>query len=77
MVNGGTVTVRATVTVAVWAGEAESVTLKVSGAALAALAGVPLINPLDAPRVRPLGKVPPVNDQLYGAVPPVAARACE
>jgi hypothetical protein len=35
-----------------------------------------LIAPVGA-RLSPEGNVPPVNDQLYGGVPPVAASAAE
>ena len=39
--------------------------------------GVPLIAPVATLNVNPAGKVPPVSDHVYGAVPPVAANACE
>jgi hypothetical protein len=39
-------------------------------------AGVPLITPLDE-RLSPPGKDPEANDQVYGAVPPVAAKVRE
>jgi hypothetical protein len=50
----------------------ESVTVNVSGVALAAAVGVPLIAP--ALNDRPAGRVPLVRAQVYGVVPPVAAR---
>jgi hypothetical protein len=59
------------------AGEPESVALKVNGVALAVAVGVPLIRPDDAFRVRPAGRVPEVNCQLYDSVPPVAASVWE
>ena len=39
--------------------------------------GVPLISPVAAFSDKPVGSVPEVNCQLYGVVPPVAARVCE
>jgi hypothetical protein len=38
---------------------------------------VPEIAPVDAVSVRPVGRLPDVIDQLYGAVPPVACNVCE
>jgi uncharacterized protein YqfA (UPF0365 family) len=35
--------------------------------------GVPLITPVEASRLRPVGRLPSVTDQWYGAVPPSAA----
>ena len=61
-VGGAMVSVR--LTLAFCAGEPESVTLKVSGVALTTALGVPLINPLDAFRVRPVDNVPAVNCQV-------------
>ena len=69
--------VRARVTVAVCAGEPESVALKVSGVALAAAVGVPLIKPVEPFSDKPAGIVPLVNCQVTAPVPPVAARVCE
>ncbi len=43
MIESCAITVRVRFAVAVWAGESESVTLKVSGVALADTVGVPLI----------------------------------
>ena len=39
--------------------------------------GVPEMRPVVAARLRPAGRLPEVIDQLYGAVPPVAARDFE
>jgi hypothetical protein len=55
------------------AGLPESVTFKVSGVLVTAAVGVPVIAPVD-PKDNPAGSVPLVSDQVYGAVPPVAAR---
>ncbi|HUN83422.1 MAG TPA: hypothetical protein VMU48_03545 [Terracidiphilus sp.] len=60
-------------TVLVCIGLLESVTLKVSGAALAVAVGVPVIAPVDAFRESPDGRFPLVSDHAYGAVPPEAA----
>ncbi len=38
-----------------------------------AVVGVPLIAPVEAFRLSPPGRVPAETDQLYGAIPPVAA----
>ena len=57
------VTVKLKLPVAVWAGEPESVTWKVSGVALAGAVGVPLIAPVDALSVRPFDRVPNVSCQ--------------
>jgi hypothetical protein len=56
------------------AGLPASVTVKVSGVALADAVGVPLRTPVEALNVRPAGRAPDASVQLYGAVPPVAAR---
>ena len=64
MVSAGAVMVSVRFAVAVCAGDPESVTLKLSGVAVAAAVGVPLISPLDALRLRPAGKVPEVNCQV-------------
>ena len=71
------VMVRVRFAVAVVTGELESVALNVSGVLLMANEGVPLINPVDAFRDKPVGSVPEVNCQVYGVVPPVAVRVCE
>ena len=68
--------VRVKLALAVCAGDPESVTLKVSGAATASV-GVPLICPVAAFKLKPLGRVPDVNCQVYVPVPPVAMRVCE
>ena len=70
------VTVNVRLAVAFCAGVLESVTLKVSGVLLTAAVGVPLITP-ELLNVKPAGSDPDVNDQLYGVVPPVPAKACE
>jgi hypothetical protein len=57
-------------------GRLESVTLKVRDVVLAGTLGVPLIAPV-IDNASPAGKVPLVNDHLYGADPPVAARVAE
>ena len=73
----GETIVRLSVAEAVCAGEPESVALKVSGVAFTATVGVPLIKPVEAFRVRPLGSVPLVNCQVTAPVPPLVARVCE
>ena len=69
------VSVRSTVTECT--GVAESLNLKVSGAAVTGVVGVPLISPVVAFRVRPSGNVPEVNCQLVAGTPPLKARVCE
>ena len=61
------------VTLLVCAVALESVTRKVSGIALALVFGVPLIAPLAAVSVSPVGSVPAVTVHDSGAVPPLAA----
>jgi hypothetical protein len=61
-VGGAMVSVR--LTLAFFAGEPESVTLKVSGVALTTALGVPLINPEAAVSANPAGSVPAVNCQV-------------
>lgn len=61
---------------AVCATALESVTIKVSGVAVTADVGVPLIAPVAELRFNPAGSVPAVNCQVYGVVPPAAARVC-
>jgi hypothetical protein len=56
----------------VCAGLEESVTVAVK-LTVPLVVGVPETVPLDA-RVRVLGRLPPVMDQVYGTVPPVALR---
>jgi len=53
-------------------GSAESVTFRVTEKVPAAL-GVPVMTPA-ALSERPLGRAPEATDQVYGEVPPVAAR---
>jgi hypothetical protein len=61
--------------VAVLAGALESATRTVKETVPAAV-GVPVISP--APfKLKPAGKEPADSDQLYGAVPPLAARGEE
>ena len=54
-------------------GEDESVTLTVKLEEPAAV-GVPAIAPVDAFRLSPAGSVPDKMFQVYGVLPPVAAR---
>ena len=60
-VAGTTVSDR--LTVAVWAGEPESVTLNVNAAFDTAAVGVPPISPVAAVKVSPAGRVPAVRVQ--------------
>ncbi len=60
MVSGAGLMIRVKLALAVCAGELESVTLK-PRAAVTGTAGVPLISPLDALSVSPVGSVPAVN----------------
>ena len=64
MVSVAGAMVRLKFALAVCADDAESVTLKVNGVAVTGDAGVPLMSPLDAFRVRPVGNVPAVNCQV-------------
>jgi hypothetical protein len=64
MESVGGVMVSVRLALAFCAGEPESVTLKVSGAAVTCALGVPLINPEAAVRVNPAGSVPEVNCQV-------------
>ena len=64
MVSVAGAIVRERFALAVCAGDAESVTLKVNGVAVTGDAGVQLISPLDAFRVRPVDNVPAVNCQV-------------
>jgi hypothetical protein len=77
MMNAPGMMVNVRLAVAVCAGEPESVTLKVSGVALAMAVGVPLIRPEEAFNVNPAGKVPPVSCQVYAPDPPEARKVCE
>ena len=56
--------------------DAESVAVTVK-LLVAAVVGVPEIAPVLDESVRTAGRVPALTDQLYGAVPPVAASAAE
>ena len=71
-----TVSVRFTLCVT-GVGLVESVTLKVSAVLVTICDGVPATAPVEAFRVRPVGSVPDVRDQVYGVVPPVAASVTE
>jgi hypothetical protein len=42
-----------------------------------AVVAVPEIVPVVAANAKPMGRLPEVIDQLYGAVPPVACNVCE
>ena len=77
MESGAAVMVRFRLTLAVWAGEPESVARKVRGVAFTWLVGVPPIRPVEAFSVSPLGKVPAVNCQVCAPFPPVAVSVCE
>ena len=77
MVSAAAEMVSVRLAVAVWAGELESVTLKLSGVAVTTVAGVPLISPLEVFKVKPAGNVPEINCQAYAPVPPVAVSVCE
>ena len=59
------------------AGWLESLTVTVSASPLTAVDGVPLIVPVEAPSDSPAGSVPLAIDQVYGAVPPLAASVTE
>ena len=72
---GAIVSVR--LTVLVWTGLLESVTLKVSARLVAGKDGLPVMAPVEGFRDRPVGNVPEVSDQVNGMVPPVAARVVE
>jgi hypothetical protein len=39
--------------------------------------GVPAMMPVDGASVSPVGRLPDVIDQEYGATPPLACNACE
>jgi hypothetical protein len=70
--SGVAVIVRVKLTLAVSAGEPESVALKVRGVAFTRLVGVPPIKPVEAFSDNPLGRAPEVNCQVCAPVPPVA-----
>src|ERR1035438_5958785 len=71
------VIVRVRFTIALCAGEPASVALNVSGVPVTAMAGVPLIAPVEAFSVNPVGSVPRISCQLHAPVPPVLASVCE
>ena len=56
--------VRVNIAVCVRAGVLESVTLKVSGVLATDAEGVPLMAPVEAFKVRPVGREPEVSDQV-------------
>ncbi len=58
------------------AGEEESVT-RTAKLALPAVVAMPVIAPVDAFKLRPVGRAPLVMLQLYGSFPPVASRTAE
>jgi hypothetical protein len=64
MVSGADEMVRVKVAVCVRAGLLESVTLKVRGVLATDAEGVPLMAPVEAFRVKPVGSEPLVSDQL-------------
>jgi hypothetical protein len=67
------VMVRETATVIVCAGLPESVAENVRDTVpVAVMIGVPLMVPLEVLSNSPCGSVPPMRDQEYGAVPPLA-----
>lgn len=69
--------VRFRLTDAICVGLLASVTLKVSGVAVAVAVGVPVIAPVEALSESPAGNEPLVNVHVYGVVPPVAESATE
>ena len=74
--SGGAAMTREIVADVVWAGLDASLTVTVMGK-LPFAVGVPEMRPVLAARLSPAGRLPEVIDQLYGAVPPVAARDFE
>jgi len=64
------------VAVAVCADEAESLTVTLT-VKLPLAVGVPETTPVVAPRLSPAGRLPPVIDQVKGAVPPLMCRVLE
>ena len=60
----------------VWAGLLLSVTVAVNWDVPAAV-GVPEITPEVAARISPEGRLPPVIDQVYAGVPPLACKGVE
>lgn len=69
-------TERGKVTVAVCAVLAESLTITVT-LKLPLAVGVPETMPVVAPRESPAGRLPPVIDQVKGAVPPLVRNVLE
>ncbi len=69
-------TVKETLPLAVCWVELESLTVTVMGK-LPFAVGVPEMRPVLEARVSPAGRLPEVIDQVYGVVPPVAARDFE
>ena len=69
--------VRVRVAVADWDGVLESATPKVRLRFDTLTAGVPLITPVDAANVNPVGRTPETSDQVYGAWPPAGVNVCE
>jgi hypothetical protein len=63
--------------VALCAGVPESVTVNVSGVAVTAANGVPLISPVAGFNVKPAGIIQAVNCQVLAPTPPVAVSVCE
>ena len=72
MINCAALMVKVKGALAVWTGEPESATLKVSWTLVAGVLGVPLIRP-----VAPFRLKPAVNCHMYAPVPPVAAKVSE
>jgi len=56
------------------AGVLESVTWNVRAVLVTVCVGVPVIAPVAAFNIRPVGNVPLVKVHMYGGVPPVAAK---
>jgi hypothetical protein len=77
MINCAALMVKVKGALAVWTGEPESATLKVSWTLVAGVLGVPLIRPVAPFRLKPAGNVPAVNCHMYAPVPPVAAKVSE
>jgi len=55
-------------------GALESATWNVRAVPVTVCVGVPVIAPVEAFNIRPVGKIPLVSDHVYGGVPPVAAK---
>jgi hypothetical protein len=65
-------TVSASATVLVCAGDPEAATAKLTAALLVAVVGVPEMTPVVADKDSPVGSAPPATDQVYGLLPPLA-----